>query len=472
MAVKQRLIDNTELNTAVGYKIRYNPRGVAKDLFHDHDEEILMAGPAGTGKSLACLHKLHLVLSKYPNAKAFMSRKTRSSMTNSCLETFQRHVLKPPDKVNFHKTDQQFNYPNGSMMAVIGLDDPERIKSTDWDMGYIQEATECTENDWEICTTRLRNWVVPYQQLLGDCNPDKPTHWLKRRCDKGLTKMLLSWHQDNPRLWDAVHQKWTKEGEAYLGKLNRLTGARKARLAQGKWVAAEGLVYEQWDQQTHMMTMVEFEDLHPDWTEWNHYWSIDWGHIHPFVWQDWVEDPKTGVLYRVQEIYWTKKLVEDCARYIKELTYSRYIPQAIICDHDAEDRAVFERHTQYLTLAAYKSIQPGIQAVTKRLDPNWNGTGHPGLILLRDVNIEIDPDLEEAGLPTRTEDELDGYVWDEKLSRIVNSKKDELPIDKDNHGCDSSRYMVAFIDNLADDPEDVEGLMMLGDEDQVRISPY
>jgi phage terminase large subunit len=102
-----------------------------------------MAGPAGTGKSLACLHKVHLAMSKYPLAKAFISRKTRTSMTNSCLETFNRHVLKPPDKVHFHKTDQQYNYPNGSMIAVVGLDDPERIKSTDWDMGFVQEVTEC-----------------------------------------------------------------------------------------------------------------------------------------------------------------------------------------------------------------------------------------------------------------------------------------------------------------------------------------
>ena len=115
-----------------------------------------------------------------------MARKTRASMNNSCLATYQEHVLRPPDKVHFHKTDQIFYYPNGSLLAVVGLDDPERIKSTEWDIGYIQEATECTENDAEMCTTRLRNWVVPYQQMLCmTVTRISSTHWLKKRCDNG-----------------------------------------------------------------------------------------------------------------------------------------------------------------------------------------------------------------------------------------------------------------------------------------------
>jgi hypothetical protein len=461
----EKLLDDEDLQRATGYRIRYHPRGAAKELFHDRSDEILMAGPAGTGKSLACLHKVHLAMSKYPLAKAFISRKTRTSMTNSCLETFNRHVLKPPDKVHFHKTDQQYNYPNGSMIAVVGLDDPERIKSTDWDMGFVQEVTECTENDWEICTTRLRNWIMPYQQMISDCNPDKPTHWIKRRCDQGLTKMLLSFHKDNPRLWNDTIQAWTTEGLAYMAKLERLTGVRKSRLFEGKWIAAEGMIYEEWNEDAHMVSL---RDLPDGWDEWAHYWTIDFGFVHPFVWQDWIENPHTGDIYRIRELYQTKTLVEDMARIVMELTGGAYIPRAIICDHDAEDRATFERHTGYLTLPAYKPIQAGIKAVKNRLRPGRPGNG---LYLVRDALVHKDHDLEAAGLPTCTEEEWDGYVWDEKVNRLVNSKKDELPLDRDNHGMDALRYVVAFLDSLADDPEEFEGILSF-DPDEVQISPY
>lgn len=474
MGIRASEADEDLIRDAVGWRIIYHPHGCVKDLFTDKSEEILVAGPAGTGKSLGILQKCHLMLSKYPGSKGFMSRKTRTSMTNSCIATFNERVIKPMDKVHFHGANQVYNYPNGSEFAVIGLDDPERIKSTDWDFGYIQEVTECEENDWEICTTRLRHWVIPYQQMLGDCNPDKPTHWMKKRTEKidemtkqPLTKMLLSRHEDNPRLWDHRNRCWTKQGLAYLGKLMRLSGVRRERLYAGNWVAAEGVIYDNWTPQKHIINSVK--DLPTGWEMWPHYWAIDWGYIHPFVWSDYIEDPITGNLYLYQQIYRTQRIVEDHAAQIMELTRGYQTPRAIICDHDAGDRATFERHTELLTLPAYKNISTGIQAVQKRLTRSLAGEDR-GIFYLRDALIEVDPLLKDAGLPTCTIDEFDGYVWDKRANLVSNSKKDELPIDKDNHGMDETRYMVAFIDSLGDDPEDFEDTAIY--EEEVHISSW
>ena len=43
--------------------------------------------------------------------------------------------------------------------------------STECDMISRQEATELELADWLALTTRLRNGVMPYQQLIADCNP-------------------------------------------------------------------------------------------------------------------------------------------------------------------------------------------------------------------------------------------------------------------------------------------------------------
>jgi len=53
---------------------------------------------------------------------------------------------------------------------------------------------------------------------------------------------------------------------------------------------------------------------------------------------------------------------------------------------------------------------------------------------------------------------------------LVNSKRDEIPVDLDNHGMDQTRYLCSFIDSIADDPEDVDGLMIW--DDDVKISLY
>ena len=55
--------------------------------------EIILSGPAGTGKSFACLWKLHQTALDHPGARCLIVRKTRESITESALVTFEAHVL-------------------------------------------------------------------------------------------------------------------------------------------------------------------------------------------------------------------------------------------------------------------------------------------------------------------------------------------------------------------------------------------
>jgi len=48
---------------------RYAPRGAAKAIFSDRSPELLVAGPAGTGKSRAALEKLAACALKYPRMR-------------------------------------------------------------------------------------------------------------------------------------------------------------------------------------------------------------------------------------------------------------------------------------------------------------------------------------------------------------------------------------------------------------------
>lgn len=71
----------------------YTPYGAAGQLFYARAAEVLLAGPAGTGKSRACLEKLHLAAMKYPGMRGLIVRKTRESLSESGLVTFEDKVL-------------------------------------------------------------------------------------------------------------------------------------------------------------------------------------------------------------------------------------------------------------------------------------------------------------------------------------------------------------------------------------------
>jgi PBSX family phage terminase large subunit len=224
-------------------RLSYFPQGACRDLFFCLDPEVLIEGPAGTGKSLACLKRLDRNAVKYPGCRQLILRKTRESLTQSALVTFERHVIIPGGRVRFHTTLQSYLYPNGSAIVVGGLDKDTKVMSAEYDAVYVQEATELAEPEWETLTTRLRHGVIPHQQMIADCNPSSPNHWLNKRCNAGKTTRIVGTHEDNPVLWDAREQRWTDEGVAYMARLEALTGHRYQRLRLGKWVAAEGLVY-------------------------------------------------------------------------------------------------------------------------------------------------------------------------------------------------------------------------------------
>jgi phage terminase large subunit len=413
----------------------YRPHGASEKLLYAHDSELLISGPAGTGKSRGCLEKLHICAEKYPNMRALIVRKTRESLTESALVTFEEKVMPVGHEAlqtgGQRRMRQAYTYKNGSAIVVGGLDKSSRIMSTEFDLIFVQEAIELEEEAWEALTTRLRNGALPYAQIIGDTNPDRPTHWLKRRCDVGKTVLLESRHEDNPVLWDGT--SWTPAGFTYLSKLDNLTGPRKQRLRFGKWVQAEGVVYPDWDAAVHVIDRFEIP------RDWPRYWAIDFGFTNPLVCLWGATDPD-GRLYVYREYYQSQTLVEDAAKEIKALSADEPAPRAIICDHDAEDRATMVKHLDIDCDRAVKDVSPGIQAVAARL--RKAGDGKPRLFVLRDSLVRRDPMMVEAKKPTCLVEEVDGYIWDTSANR----KQGEEPLKRDDHALDALRYLCAELD--------------------------
>ena len=422
----------------------YVARGAALQAFSCRDEEVLLAGPAGTGKSRGAMEKLHLMALLNPGMRGLIIRKTATSLTSSALKTWERDVVKEAlvdGSVWFHggsnREPPAYRYTNGSTVAIGGMDKPIKVMSTEYDVVYVQEATEFTEDEWENLTTRMRSGVMSFQQIIADCNPAHPTHWLKQRAGRGQTRMLLSLHRDNP-LYFNTDGTMTEKGALYMARLDGLTGVRRLRLRDGVWAASEGVIYDGWNEAVHV---IDRFDVPRDWPR---FWSIDFGYVHPFVWQDWTQRPDGGLVL-VREIYHTRRLVEDHCAQIKRLhtedgsEHGRWTsprPQFVVADHDAEDRATFERHMGFGSTPANKAVSEGIQAFASRLKTPHK-LARPRLEIMRDACVERDQELADAKRPTCTAEEIPGYVW---------APGKEQPVKDMDDGCDAGRYLVAEVD--------------------------
>lgn len=437
----------------------YRPRGAALDLLNCRAKEVLMAGPAGTGKSRACLEKLHFMALANPGLRALMLRKTLNSLTATGLVTFQTHVaakaIAAGDMKWFggsQKEPPAWKYTNKSTIVVGGMDNPDKVMSSEYDVIYVQEATDLVEDEWEKCTTRLRNGAISFQQIIADCNPSGPVHWLRHRCDKGLTTELLSRHEDNP-IYFNEDGTMTAVGADYMATLDRLTGVRYLRLRKGIWAAAEGVIYEDFDPSHHIIDRFEIP------RHWTRYWVVDFGYVHPFVLQCWAVD-EDGRLYLYREIFHTKRTVDQHAKDIlrevadlppgvdevgaraSEWIWREPKPRALICDHDAEGRAVLERDLGMGSIAAAKGVTEGIQVVQQRL--RRQGDGRARIFLMRDSVVKRDRELMDAKKPSCTIDEITGYIW--HLPNGTTIKPKEVPVKDCDDGMDAMRYIANELD--------------------------
>ncbi len=436
------------------------PRGVIKQVMADRSPEILVAGPAGTGKSRGILEKLFLIAMKYPGCRILMLRLTSVSLSATGLQTWEKFVIREAmtmGVVSFFggskREPASYRFANGSRVVVGGMDNPMKIMSSEYDVAYVQEANELEIEHWESITSRLRNGAMPYQQLIGDCNPQEPTHWLKERCDRGATVYYHSTHEENPLYFDELDDgtyRVTEAGAAYIAKLDALTGVRYQRLRLGNWVAAEGVIYEQWSPN---LIVDRFEI--PE--GWPRHWVIDFGFVNPMVVQCWAEAPD-GELYLYREFYRTGMTVDEFARMVLEAVADvdpDYVPDAralargepvppsawrwrepkprsVIADHDAEGRAMWTKITGLVTTRARKEVLDGIGEVQVRLRDRR-------MLFMRDVLAHpVDQSLRDVKKPTRTVEEFPGYVWDTGAGGKIKEEPEKV----DDHGMDCVRYLA------------------------------
>jgi len=433
----------------------FEARGANLEALKTKALKVVLAGPAGTGKTRVLLEKAHQLCLRTPGVKCLVVRQTLVSLTASGVQTYQNDVAAEAlqdGTVKFFggsiSKPPAFLYSNGSSIALGGMDKPDKVMSTEYDWIYIIEANEVSLEAVDKLTSRLRNGRLSFHQLFLDCNPQQPTHPIKIECDQGRMVMLHSRHEDNPRFFNR-DGTMTAAGVEYMGILDSLTGVRHLRLRKGIWAAAEGVIFEHFDPAVHVVDRYEVP------ADWRRIWAVDFGYVHPFVWQDWAVKPD-GEMVLVRQIHRTQRLVEDHARDIKQLTRGERPPYVILCDHDAEDRATFERHLGKVTRPANKNVSEGLQALAARFRIGANG--RPRITFMRDGIVhgmttpdrpdapplwQPDPELVTRKQPTSVVEEIPGYVWEQQV--ISGKVKDQPHKDLDD-GCDTARYAGAFID--------------------------
>lgn len=171
---------------------------------------VVNIGGAGSSKS----HSIgQLFVRRFMNRsrrKMLVTRKTGPALyltAYSLIETlFKKYKIY--HRILHDKTRSIFHNPsNGSMMAFMSVDDPEKIKSTDWNDVWMEEANEFTWQDFLVFQTRMREASEPGEpnQIFMSLNPGEEQGWINQKlllspAFAGRVTAIWSNHWDNPFL--------------------------------------------------------------------------------------------------------------------------------------------------------------------------------------------------------------------------------------------------------------------------------
>lgn len=199
---------------------------------------VVLRGGARSSKSYSIAQYLIYRITN-DKVKILISRKTMPALRITAYKLII-DLLQEYDYYRFcdhNKTNNLLMYPpTGSFIYFGSLDDPEKLKSTEWNIIWLEEATEYTHDDFMILKMRLSAPSTKTNQIILSFNPISSLHWIKSKVVAHEdAEEIVSTYKDNPFL--------PKEYIDLLEQI-RLQDANYWRVyGLGEWGSLDHLIY-------------------------------------------------------------------------------------------------------------------------------------------------------------------------------------------------------------------------------------
>jgi hypothetical protein len=136
-----------------------------------------------SGKSYSVAQKHLIRIVSESGHRILVARKVARTLRVSVFQLFKDLITENGlyDEFKINKSDMTITYtPNGNQLLFFGLDDIEKLKSIQGISSiWVEEASECEQNDIAELNRRLRGHTESYKQIILTFNPISHLHWIK-----------------------------------------------------------------------------------------------------------------------------------------------------------------------------------------------------------------------------------------------------------------------------------------------------
>ena len=354
-------------------------------------------------------------LIEYPQANILVVRKVYSTLRDSCYAElyWATERLGVREDFDFKLSPLEMTYkPTGQKIYFRGLDDPIKITSITVKSGclcwlWIEEAYEISsEGDFDMLDESIRGQVPEglFKQVTITLNPWNERHWIKKRFFDNPSNEVLA------KTTTYLCNEWLDEGDMEMFRRMKEQNPRRYRVAGlGEWGIAEGLVYENWEEQDFdAESLLRDKNIQP-------VFGLDFGYANdPTAIFFGLCDRGKRILYVADEVY--KRGMSNEAIY--ELVEAKGWRKARIVADSAEPKSI--DRLRDLGLSRIRSARKGSDSIRCGID------------LISDYRLIINPRC--VNFLT----EISNYTWEkDRFGNMINR-----PCDSFNHLMDAMRYAM------------------------------
>jgi len=365
-------------------------------------------GSVRSGKTVSAnLKWIEYVLNSGPPGEYLMFGKTERTLRRNILTPLQG-LLGNSLRIN---QGQGEAYLKDKLIYFAGASDEravQKIQGLTLAGAYGDELALAPESFFAMLLSRLS---VPRAKFFGTTNPEGPYHWLKTDYIDRVNELDMAvFHfniDDNLSL-----------GKVYITNLKKeYTGVFYKRYIDGLWALAEGIIYDVFNPDVHVDTIVGSDDFQ------NYIVGIDYGTNNPCTFGLYGFDGGLPV-YLVKE-YWYDGSKDN----VKQKTDGQYAddledflgnikPDVVYVDPSALSFITeLKQRKLYNIKGANNDVLSGIKFISK---------------LLSEEKYFVDKSCAE------TIKGYQSYVWDTKAQQ----RGEDKPLKVSDHVCDRDRYAL------------------------------
>ena len=297
-------------------------------------------GARGGGKSWAVRTKAKLLALRWPGIKLLIVRRTMPELMNNHVNILRQELV---GIAVYNDKEKALRFGNGSaihFMYCAKDGDLDRLQGVEYDVIFLDEATQLSEYQMKTITACLRGVNSFPKRIYYTCNPGGQGHgyikriFVDRRWEAGERPEDYSFIQslvtDNKALMERQPD--------YIKQLQALPEKLRRAWLEGDWEVFEGQFFEDFRAVPDPVKCAEaglsIEEAAAQgrWTHvlparppapgWKLYRSFDWGYARPFSCGWWAVD-FDGRLYRILELYGSTKNPNEGVRLTPDEVFRR-----------------------------------------------------------------------------------------------------------------------------------------------------